>query len=238
MQNFELHRDRFFDPDPVIRKSARELYESVKDLPIVCPHGHVDPKIFVENKPFPNPAELFITPDHYVFRMLYSQGISLEDLDIPQKDGAQLGKDPREVWQIFGDNYYLFDGTPSGVWLDYEFNIVFGIEEKLNSSNAQIFFDSISEKLSTEEFLPRNLFDQFNIEVLTTTDAATDQLELHEAIKSSDWNGRIIPCFRPDGLTNLLNPNWKNEISNLERLTKLEVNSYQKFIQALMMRRE
>ncbi len=238
LKEFNLHEDRFFDPDPSIRRSARELYEGVKSLPIICPHGHVDPKIFVENKPFPNPSELFISPDHYIHRMLYSQGISLEELDIPEKDGTQSAKDPREVWQIFGENYYLFDGTPSGVWLDFEFNIVFGIKEKLNGSNAQKGFDLISEKLLTEEFLPRNLFDKFNIEVLTTTDAATDDLSMHKSIKKSDWNSRIIPCFRPDGLTNLMNPNWKNEILELEKGTQLEIKNYKSFIKAIEMRRE
>ena len=150
MSEFNLHEDRFFDSDPAIRNIAREIFEEIKDFPIISPHGHVDPKIFVENKPFPNPTELFITPDHYVFRMLYSQGISFEDLDIPQKDGKRLGKDPRKVWQLFAENYYLFNGTPSGVWLDYEFNKVFGITEKLNGNNAQKIYDSINEKLQTE----------------------------------------------------------------------------------------
>lgn len=238
MSEFNLHEDRFFDANPEIRNIARELYYDVKNLPIVSPHGHVEPKIFVENKPFPNPTELFIRPDHYVFRMFYSQGIKLEDLDIPQKDGKRNGIDPRKVWQIFGDNYYLFAGTPSGVWLDYEFNIVFGIKEKLNGNNAQKFYDIINEKLQTKEFLPRNLFKQFRIEVLSTTDAATDQLDNHKKIIESGWEGRIIPCFRPDGLTNLLNPNWKNDIAELEKLTSLEINNYKNFIAALEMRRE
>ncbi|MBI1932799.1 MAG: glucuronate isomerase [Ignavibacteriales bacterium] len=238
MSEFNLHEDRFFDANPMVRNIARELYNDVKDLPIVSPHGHVEPKIFVDNKPFPNPTELFITPDHYVFRMFYSQGIKLEDLDIPQRDGKRLGTDPRKVWQIFGDNYYLFAGTPSGVWLDYEFNIVFGIKEKLNGSNAEKFYDIINEKLQTKEFLPRNLFKQFRIEVLSTTDAATDQLDSHKKIMESGWDGRIVPCFRPDGLTNLLNPNWKNEIAELEKLTSLEINNYKNFITALERRRE
>ena len=238
MSEFILHEDRFFDANPTVRNIARELYNDVKDLPIVSPHGHVEPKIFVDNKPFPNPTELFITPDHYVFRMFYSQGIKLEDLDIPQRDGKRLGTDPRKVWQIFGDNYYLFAGTPSGVWLDYEFNIVFGIKEKLNGSNAQKFYNIINEKLQTKEFLPRNLFKQFRIEVLSTTDAATDQLDSHKKIMESGWDGRIVPCFRPDGLTNLLNPNWKNEIAELEKLTSLEINNYKNFITALERRRE
>ncbi|MCB9247604.1 MAG: glucuronate isomerase [Ignavibacteriales bacterium] len=238
MNEFVLNEDRFFDSDLSIRKFARELYNEIKDYPIISPHGHVDPNIFVENKPFPNPTELFISPDHYVFRMLYSQGVPLEELDIPQIGGKRLGKDPKKVWQLFAENYYLFAGTPSGVWLDYEFNKVFGIKEKLNGNNAQKVFDMINEQLQTEEFLPRNLFKKFNIEILTTTDAATDQLINHQQIKQSGWDGRVIPCFRPDGLTNLLNPNWKNELTELGKLTSLDVNNYKNFISALEMRRE
>ena len=238
MNEFNLSEDRFFDSDPIIRRAAREIFNETKDFPIVSPHGHVEPKIFVENNPFPNPAELFISPDHYVFRMLYSQGISLDDLDIPQKGNKRLGKDPRKVWQLFADNYYLFAGTPSGVWLDYEFNIVFGVKEKLNGGNAQKVFDIIDEKLKSEEFLPRNLFKKFNIELLTTTDSATDQLIYHKQIRESGWDGRIIPCFRPDGLTNLLNPNWQSEFNELQKLTSIEITKYDKFIEALQIRRE
>lgn len=238
MNQFNLNEDRFFDPDPVVRKAARDIFEGTKDLPIVSPHGHVDPKIFVENKPFPNPTELFISPDHYVFRMLYSQGISLEELDIPKRDGTKIGTDPKKVWQIFADNYYLFNGTPSGVWLDYEFNIVFGIKEKLNSKNAEKFYDILSEKLKTDEYLPRNLFEQFNIELLSTTDAANDQLDHHQAINESDWDGKIIPCFRPDALTNLDNPSWQQDVKTLQELVGFEIKKYKDFIDALKKRRE
>jgi len=238
MSEFNLHDDRFFDADISVRNNARELYNEIKDCPIVCPHGHVDPQIFVDNNPFPDPTELFIIPDHYVFRMLYSQGISLDELGIPQKDGTRAETDPRKVWQIFANNYYLFRGTPSGVWLDYEFNILLGIKEKLNESNGQKIFDQINEKLNTEDYLPRHLFEQFNIEVLTTTDGATDSLKQHELIAESDWGGKIIPSFRPDALTNLLNPDWNNEITKLKNLTSIDITTYKSFITAIEMRRE
>lgn len=237
MSEFKLHEDRFFDPDPTVRKYARELYNEIKDLPIVSPHGHVDPAIFVENKPFPNPAELFISPDHYVYRMLYSQGIDLEDLDIPQRDGVRTGKDPREVWQIFADNYFLFNGTPSGVWLNHEFNVVFGIKEKLSGENAQKIFDDINEKLQKPEFLPRNMFKNFNLEVLSTTDAAADTLEHHKNIRESGWDGRIVPCFRPDAVTDLSNPEWRKNIEELQKVSSVEITTYQNFIKALEERR-
>jgi glucuronate isomerase len=238
MNEFELHEDRFFDPDPTIRSIARTLYEIARKYPIVSPHGHVDPRIFVENTPFPDPVELFITPDHYVFRMLYSHGISLEDLNIPDKDGKQPGREPREVWQLFGDNYYLFNGTPSGVWLDYEFKEVFGIKGRFNGKNAQMFYDIIKARLETDEFLPRNLYSQFNIEVLSTTDSATDDLKYHKRIQEMDWNEKVIPCFRPDALTNLLNPAWEQELKKLEEITSIEITQFSDFVSAIEKRRE
>lgn len=237
MNDFKLHEDRFFDPNIEIRKYAREIYNSIKDLPIISPHGHVDPQIFVDNEPFPNPTELFLIPDHYVFRMLYSQGIRLESLGIPTIDGSQVETDPRKSWQLFADHYYLFNGTPSGTWLDHEFNIVFGIKEKLNKANAQKIYDELSEKLSSNEYLPRTLFDKFKIEVLSTTDAPFDSLHQHKFIKESDWPRRILPAFRPDGVTDLSNPLWKKNIEKLSITVGYEIDSYKKLVQSLQERR-
>ncbi|NLT50243.1 MAG: glucuronate isomerase [Ignavibacteria bacterium] len=238
MQKLELNEDRFFDAEPSIRKNAREIYSSICNLPIISPHGHVDPNLFVENKPFTNPTELFLIPDHYVFRMFYSQGIPLENLGIPTADGSPVETDPRKIWQIFAENFYLFRGTPSGVWLDYEFNKVFGIEEKLVGGNAQKIYDELNEKLHTKEFLPRNLFDSFNIKVLTTTDTATDPLEAHRKIRESGWQGNVIPSFRPDSVTDLNNPSWNENIKILGKLTEKEITGYKQYIAALENRRE
>lgn len=233
-----LNDNRFFDSDATVRKIARELYEQVKDLPIVSPHGHVAPKLFAENKPFPDPTELILIPDHYVFRMLYSQGIALESLGIPTRDGSPVETDHRNIWQIFGENYYLFAGTPTGAWLNHEFATVFGIEQKLNGDSASAIYDQIQEKLNSPEYLPRAMFERFNIEVLTTTDAATDTLEHHQAIKNSDWKGNIIPCFRPDAVVNLAAEGWRENIEKLQQASGIEINSYQSFIQAVENRRE
>ena len=233
-----LPEDRFFSQEKEIRKIAKEIYSSIKNLPILSPHGHVDPSIFVHNKPFPNPKELFISPDHYIFRMLYSQGIRLEEMDIPDKNNKTEGKSPKEVWQLFADNYYLFAGTPSGVWLDYEFAEILGIKEKLNSENAIKIYDEIDEKLKSPEFLPRNLFGKFNIEVLSTTDAATDDLHNHKQIKDSGWDARIIPCFRPDAITDLANSQWTYNISQLGEVVTEEIDSYAKYIKAIEERRK
>lgn len=237
MTDFKLNPFRFFDSDLKIRQIAIELYNQVKELPIISPHGHVDPKLLAENKPFPNPAELLIIPDHYIFRMLYSQGISLESLGIPTIDGTAVEQDPRKIWQRFADHFYLFAGTPTGAWLTYEFVQVFGIDEKLNSHNAMRIYDAIEEKLKQAAFLPRALYDSFNIEVLSTTDGAADSLEYHKRISKSDWNGKVIPAFRPDSVVNINDSNWITEIDKLSIVCDIEIGSYKSFISAIENRR-
>jgi glucuronate isomerase len=248
---WQLPPDRYFDPDPAQRRIARELYESVAQLPLICPHGHVAPRLFAdENASFGSPADLLIIPDHYVFRLLYSHGILLESLGIhplhPSPDpssssgigrGAGGEVDPRRVWQIFADNFHLFRGTPTGVWLANELQQVFGVEERLTGDTAQDIYDHIAAKLATPEFRPRALFERFNIEVLTTTDAATDPLLHHQAIRASGWKGDIRPTFRPDAVVNLLTVGWRHNIETLSQVSGIHVTSYRAFVQALQKQR-
>ena len=238
MSEYILNDDRFFSPNKFIREHSREIYNGIKNLPIISPHGHVDPALLSKNKPFTNPTKLFLTPDHYIFRMLYSQGIPIESLGIPAKDGSKVEKDPRKIWQIFADYYYLFAGTPTGAWLAYEFGIIFGIEEKLNSLNAQTFYDRLQEKINSPEFLPCTLFERFNIEALSTTDAASDNLSQHKKLRKSDLKGKVVPCFRPDAVTDLSNKNWKSDLKLLEKTVKHEIKDYKSFIKAIEERRD
>ena len=226
-----MNPDRFFDPDPSVRRVAQALYDETRGLPIISPHGHVDPRILAEDVPFPEPAALLVQPDHYVLRLLYAHGVPLEELGIARRDGVPVETDPCKVWQRFADHYYLFRGTPTGAWLDYELHEVFGIESLLSSDTATRIYDEIREKLGAPEFRPRALFERFNIEVLATTDAATDPLDHHRAIQTSGWKGRVIPTFRPDALFRIAAPGW------LEALDGLPVSDYSEFINALAERR-
>ena len=235
---WHLPEDRYFDPDPAQKRIAMELYQSVAQLPLICPHGHVDPRLFADEKAsLGTPTDLLIIPDHYVFRMLYSQGIPLESLGIPRRDGGPVEADHRKAWQIFADHFYLFRGTPTGVWLADELRSVFGVEEKLTGKTAQTVYDQIEAKLKLPEFRPRSLFKRFNIEVMTTTDAATDSLTHHQAIRESGWDGHIRPTFRPDAVINLLTPGWSGNIKELSRVSGITVDSYRTFIRALEDRR-
>ena len=232
-----LHEDRFFDPDPTIRRAARALYEETRDLPLVCPHGHVEASLLAENEPFPEPTELIIIPDHYIFRMLYSRGISMDALGIPVRDGSGTTRDPRAIWQLFGEHYYLFRGTPTGVWIDHELHELFGVRVKLTGDTAQTVYDEIAAQLAKPEFRPRALFERFNIEVLSTTDKATDSLEHHRALQLSGWSGRVIPTFRPDALFRIAAEGWLRELTELERLQRTSIEHFGQFIAALEERR-
>jgi glucuronate isomerase len=232
-----LNQNRLFPADSTSRSIAIKLYETVRDLPIISPHGHTDPRWFAENQPFPNPTALFIQPDHYIFRMLYSQGISLESLGIPQLDG-KAEADPREVWRIFAKHYYLFRGTPTRLWLDYAFANQFGLKERLSPENADQYYELIAKKLETPEFRPRALFDTFNIEVLATTDSPLDTLEFHKAIKDSGWKGRVLPTFRPDPVIDADFTGFLDNIHKLGEITGEDIGSYRGYLNALRKRRE
>ena len=210
-----LSADRLFPPDPTIRALARELHKSTAKLPIVSPHGHTDPRWFAEDQPFPDPAQLFVVPDHYVFRMLHSQGIPLEDLGVPRADGGPVETDPRKIWRRFAENYHLFRATPSRIWLDHSFSEVFGIDKRLSAETADDIYDEIAARLAEPAFRPRALFERFGIEVIATTDSPLDDLRWHEMIRRSGWSGRVVTAYRPDAV---VDPEFAGFAENVERL--------------------
>ncbi|MEL6609316.1 MAG: glucuronate isomerase [Pseudomonadota bacterium] len=207
--------DRLFPTHTRDRDLARALYDAVADQPIISPHGHCDPKWFAQNTRFPNPTDLFVTPDHYVLRMLVSQGITFADLGIPGATGAQAETDPRIIWQRFAAAYRFFRGTPSALWLDHSFEHVFGVEADLGPETADAIYDQIEAQLATDAFRPRALFNTFGIEVLATTDSALDDLGWHKAIADSDWPGRVIPTYRPDAV---IDPDFEGFSDNIRKL--------------------
>jgi len=227
-----IHPDRFFPAEANTRKIAKTLYEQVRTLPIISPHGHTQAAWFAKNEPFPDPAKLFVQPDHYIYRMLYSQGVSLEDLEIGQPEL----KDARKVWRIFARHYYLFRGTPTRMWLDFAFQELFGIDvlqKRLSEKTADLYYDTISEKLRTPEFLPRALYERFNLEVLATTDSPLDSLADHKAIRESNWKARILPTFRPDTVVDPESAGFAENIARLGKTTKEDTSTWAGYLNAL-----
>ena len=213
-----LDPDRLFPPDPSTRQIARELYETVSGMPIISPHGHTDPKWFAENDHFPDPAQLFVTPDHYVFRMLFSQGVPLETLGVPRVDGGPSETDGRKIWRLFAENYYLLRATPSKMWIDHSFEHVFGLSKAFGPETADEFYDHISDCLARDDFRPRQLFDRFGIEALSTTESAIDSLKWHKQINASHWQGRVITAYRPD---NVIDPDFEGFADNVAVLGEM-----------------
>ena len=233
-----VHPDRLLPSDGATREIARRLYHSVKELPLLSPHGHTNAVWFAENAPFPNPTELLIQPDHYIFRMLYSQGISLEALGIPPAAGDSVESDPRKIWRIFAANYFLFRGTPTRLWLDTSFSELFGLTERLCAENADDFYDQIADALTQPGFRPRALFDRFRIAILSTTDSPLDSLEYHRAIRSSGWNGKVLPTFRPDPVIDTEFSGFHNNLDRLGELTGEDTSAWGGYLNALRKRRE
>jgi len=228
--------DRLLPADPGTRSIARALYAGVQDLPIVSPHGHTDPAWFATDAPWTNPAELLLAPDHYLFRMLYSQGVSLEALGVASRKGPSKA-DPRAAWRLFADHYYLFRGTPSRMWLDHVFADVFGIDVALEAATADLYFDAITEKLATPAFRPRALFDRFNIELLATTEGAHEELNHHAAIRRSGWSGRVVTTYRPDAVIDPEHEEFAAALSRFGDLTGEDVMRWSGYMAAHRKRR-
>jgi glucuronate isomerase len=228
-----IHPDRLFPADPDTRKLARSLHQHIADLPIISPHGHTQASWFAHNEPFPDPAKLFVQPDHYVFRMLYSQGVSMDDLEI----GKPEIENPRGVWKVFAKNYSLFRGTPTSMWLDYEFQELFGLTEPLSEKTADLYFDTIAEKLSTPEFRPRALYERFRMEVLATTDSPLDSLADHKALLNSSWKGRVIPAFRPDTVVDPDFAGFTERLAQLGTQTGENTETWTGYLNALRLSR-
>lgn len=232
-----LDPDRLFPLEASARQLARELFATVADLPIISPHGHADPRWFAENERFPDPAQLFVTPDHYVFRMLFSQGIPLEHLGVQRVDGGPTETDGRKIWRLFAENYHLFRATPSKMWIDHSFEHVFGLDRAFSPETADALYDHISDCLARDDFRPRQLFDRFGIEALSTTESAIDPLIWHKAIQASDWNGRVITAYRPDNAVDPEFEGFAQNVATLGEMTDEDTTSWQGYLAAHRNRR-
>jgi len=232
-----LNEDRLFPGDIRGKDLARKLFASVRDLPIISPHGHTDPRWFAENAQFKNPAELFVTPDHYVFRMLYSQGVRLEDLGIRSGEKAESPVDPRAVWRVFAQHYHVFRGTPSRLWIDYSLQNLFGVNTVLSADTADEVYDQIADRLAQPEYRPRALFEKFDIEVIATTESPLDTLEHHAQISSSDWDGRVITTYRPDAVIDPENATFAQNLQSFAVITGEDTATWDGYLNAHRERR-
>ena len=237
MSSLELDPDRAL-PFPAEQRSvAREIYGKTKDLPLICMHGHVEPEVFADDVPFADPAQLLIVPDHYVFRMLASQGIEPARLGVPRLDGGAVESDSRKIWRTFCENWKLFRGTPSRYWLEHELVEVFSVDLVPSAETADAIYDQIAACVADPEFRPRALLDRFKIEVISTTDSATSDLQYHAKLAADGLNERVFPTFRPDAVAYLDRPTWRTDIAGLAQVSGIDTTSYDGFLDALRSRR-
>ena len=237
--SLEVHPDRLFPAEAATRRIARELFAGVEALPIVSPHGHTDAGWFAANAAFDNATDLLLVPDHYLLRMLYSQGIALPSLGV---GGHGEGAAPRAAWQVFAQHYRLFRGTPSRLWLDWVFAQVFGITFQLDGETADFYFDTITEALASEAFRPRALFDRFGIEVIATTESPLDSLDYHAAIRAENaraggWQGRVITAYRPDPVVDPEFPGFRENLDRFSVMTGQDCRSWPGYLAAHRQRR-
>ncbi|HVK62260.1 MAG TPA: glucuronate isomerase [Bdellovibrionales bacterium] len=232
-----LHPDRLFPVESKTRDLARELYQSVANLPILSPHGHTDQDWFAFDTPFADPVSLLLTPDHYVLRMLYSQGIPLTEFGVFPAGETPREFDPRRAWRRFAENYHLFRGTPTDIWMKHVFHEVFGIDQSLNGESSDLYFDQMNDRLRSDAYKPRALFDRFKIEVLATTDAATDTLDSHQKIRTG-WGRRVIPTYRPDAAVDPEHELFFESVRTLGELTGENTATYTGYLKAHRTRRD
>ncbi len=233
-----MHPDVLFPADPATRAIARRLHGEVAGLPLICPHSHAEPAWFATDAPFADPAGLLVVPDHYITRMLYSQGVALESLGVPRRDGGPVERDPRAIWRCFAAHWHLFRATPTRLWLERTLSALFDVTETLNAANADAIYDRIADRLSEPAFHPRALFERFNIECLSTTDAALDPLTHHQALRDSGWNGRVIPTFRPDAVMDPEFDGFRDNVSRLGALANQDTGTWRGYLDALASRRQ
>jgi glucuronate isomerase len=231
-----LHPDRLLPADPALRGIARDLYDPLRDLPIISPHGHTDPAWFATDAPFADAASLLVTPDHYLLRMLHSRGVGYDELGVPRLDGGPVAE-PRAAWRCFARHYHLFRGTPSALWLDHVMGAVLGCPEPLTPGNADALFDRIGAALADPAFRPRALLDRFGVQVIATTDSALDSLEHHAALQADGWGARVRPTYRPDAVTDPQSPGFASALSRLGELTGCDTARWVGLIEAHRRRR-
>ncbi|TDB80040.1 glucuronate isomerase [Micromonospora sp. KC721] len=232
--------DVLLPADPGVRRLARALYALAGPQPIISPHGHVDPAILAEDRPFPDPARLLIVPDHYLTRMLLSQGVPPAKLGVPTVDGSPVETDGRSIWRRFAAHWHLFRGTPSRLWLERTFTSVFGVTTPLSPATADTVYDELAARLAEPEFRPRALFTRFGIEVLATTESPLDDLGQHARLAADGWGGpggRVITTFRPDNVVDMEFDGWRNNVDRLGEIAGEDTGTYAGYLAALRARR-
>lgn len=230
------HPDRLLPPDPGVRAIARRLYEHVRELPIISPHGHVDPNLLLRDEPFGDPASLFVTPDHYVTRLLHASGVPLSALGVGR--GSLSEAEARQVWRLLCEHWDIYRGTPVRYWLESELADIFEVSVRPSAETADAIYDQVADRLEKDPWRPRALYERFRIAVLATTDDPCDDLSAHAGLAADpSWSGRVIPTFRPDRYLEPAQPRWSEAVARLGEVADIDTGEYDGYVRALEERR-
>lgn len=236
MSTLTLHPDRLLPADPTTRRIARELYDAVRELPIISPHGHVPPQWLADDVPFEDPTSLLLTPDHYMTRMLHAHGVSLADLGVGATSFSADQK--RAAFRLLCTHWKAYRGTPVKVWLESELVDIFGVDFVPSVATADHIYDAIQAKLTTPELRPRALYERFGIEVLATTDDPCDDLRHHRALaEDPSWHGRVVPTLRPDKYLEPATPGWSGLVDTLGAVSGIDTGTLGGWVHAMAERR-
>ena len=234
-ERLQLHPNRFFMSGTAdVQDVAVRLFDSIRQMPIISTHGHADPRWFAENRPLGDPASVLLQVDHYVFRMLYSQGVPLKDLGI-LGTGESPTVSQRDAWRTFAKHYSLFRGTPTRIWLDYVFSKVFNIDVVLSEMTADHYYDVLDTALQTDDFLPNSILRRYSIEYLATTEGALDSLEFHQV--GEHPGSEVIPTFRPDDVIDADRLDFTENVTELGEITGEDTDTWLGFLAAIQNRR-
>lgn len=236
--HWTLHPDRALPAEPSLRRLAREIYDSVRDLPIISMHGHVEAELLAANEPFPDPAELLVRPDHYLVRALVAAGVPHGALGVGRLGTPDVETDPRAIWRTFCEHWRLFRGTPTRYWMEDVLAERFGVDAPPSAESADVLYDEIAARLATDAYRPLALLDTFGIEIIATTDAATSDLRHHRDLAERGWGERIVPTFRPDAVVHPGRPGFAAEVDALEEASGIAIGTYGDYLDALRQRRE
>ncbi|WP_258372016.1 glucuronate isomerase [Curtobacterium sp. MCBD17_019] len=232
------HPDRLFPADPTTRSVARRLYDEVAEAPILSPHGHVPAEVLADDEPFPDPAALLVTPDHYVLRLLHANGVPLDALGRAPVHGTGVVPPGRAVWRTLAEHWDDFLATPVRAWFETELHDVFGLTEEPSGANADAQYDRLATALRDPGMRPRALFDRFRIAVLATTDDPTSDLAAHARLAADPaFSGRVIPTFRADAVFDPSRPDWRDVVARIGEAAGIDTGTHAGLLEALRARR-
>jgi len=208
--------------------TARELYEAVKDLPIVDYHNHLDPKAIYENCGYNNISEVWLSGDHYKWRAMRANGVPEEKIT-----GSA---EPYEKFLAWADTVQNCIGNPLYHWTHLELKRYFDIEETMSKDTAPAIWEKANAVLSTPDFTVQRLLERQNVKVLCTTDDPADSLEWHKKIKEAGISFSVYPSFRPGNVLDIEKPGFAEYMKRLGEAADVEIFDIDSLMEALLKR--